>query len=263
MKTLLALILLCTLSAQAQLTLRNAAYAPLLVPPATGGGAFTPASLTNLLVWYNINAQSEANGDPISTFTDQSGNGNHSTGSGGSRPTMNTTGINGGKTADFDGSDDSVGGSYSGGSNFSAYWLVQLSANLVGGLFDSAPSAANVFRIMNGGSSEPYTELHAGNPYVTWRATQYSNNPVVVIQMNVINVTGTGRYIEVKTNGVIALSGTGTDVAINWSSPRIGNINNGGPYLNAKLRQFVLTSSTNSVADQDSIVNYLKTEGGL
>lgn len=64
--------------------------------------------LTGLVAWYKPEtlAASYANGDPISTWADSSGNGRDLTGTTTTRPLAAASAINGYMAADFDGTDD-------------------------------------------------------------------------------------------------------------------------------------------------------------
>jgi len=65
-------------------------------------------ALTGLVAWYKPEtlAASYANGDPISTWADSSGNGRDLTGTTTTRPLALASAINGYMAADFDGTDD-------------------------------------------------------------------------------------------------------------------------------------------------------------
>lgn len=85
-------------------------------PYGGAGGSWSPLNLSGLGLWLNasneaslLNATSQVavNNDPISQWSDLSGNGRHWTqGTSLSRPTLNTTGLNSKRGVSFDGSDD-------------------------------------------------------------------------------------------------------------------------------------------------------------
>ena len=65
--------------------------------------------LTGLVAWYKSDSITGlADADPISTWSDSSGNGNHLTGSGSARPLYKTSQINSLPVVRFDGSDDQI-----------------------------------------------------------------------------------------------------------------------------------------------------------
>ncbi len=111
MKTLLFLIL-CTLSAQAQLTLRSAAYPPLFVAASSGGGFDPITSLTSVtnLNYLETTRVSSPPSDGAS-FSNWPSYGPTSSlyatqATSGLQPTWISTGRNGNPTVRFDGSDD-------------------------------------------------------------------------------------------------------------------------------------------------------------
>lgn len=65
----------------------------------TAGGGFVPTDIAGCVLWLRASSLSLSNGDPISTWEDESGNGNDMTSSGSDRPTFLT-----GPTVNFNGS---------------------------------------------------------------------------------------------------------------------------------------------------------------
>lgn len=64
--------------------------------------------IANPLIWLDANQESFANNDPVSQFSDWSGNANHFTSSGTARPTYKTNRINGRPAVQADGVDDGL-----------------------------------------------------------------------------------------------------------------------------------------------------------
>jgi hypothetical protein len=60
---------------------------------ATAGG-FSPLDITGCELWLKADALSLSDGDPVSSWTDSSGNSNHATMTGGDRPTFQTNELN-------------------------------------------------------------------------------------------------------------------------------------------------------------------------
>jgi hypothetical protein len=60
------------------------------------------------LIWLDANQEGYSNNDPVTSFTDWSGNGNNFTASGTARPTFKTNRINGRPTVQADGVDDGM-----------------------------------------------------------------------------------------------------------------------------------------------------------
>lgn len=68
-----------------------------------------PNAVTGLVAWYKADALAISNGNPVSSWTDSSGLGNHATQNGSSRPTFITNAINSLPVVRFDGSNDNLG----------------------------------------------------------------------------------------------------------------------------------------------------------
>lgn len=260
---LLLLALVLGLDASGQLNFRNPGFVATLAAPASGGGGgFTPASLTNLYLWYNASAATNVAGTGAEFLVDQSGNGRNMTQStSGSRPIFNTGQVNGLPAWTFDGSDDSVGGTFNPGSSYGIFVLIQpTTVNEMRGFFDSAPSSANTFRMAGTGGSSLSVEIHDAAPFIN--QTGFSAAETLVYDYRV-QVTG-GRALDSTKNLGTAVTGTNTSTtAVNWNNPRIGNINNGAPYWPGKIVQVIITSPYGSGTDRTNIVNYLKGLGGL
>jgi hypothetical protein len=72
----------------------------------TDVAAFSPSDLTGLRQWLKADALSLADNDPVSSWTDSSGNALHATNTGSARPTFKTSIVNSLPIVRFDGADD-------------------------------------------------------------------------------------------------------------------------------------------------------------
>ena len=93
---------------------------PRLLRPTASGAAFTPATLSGLVGWYDsadlssMSANSDGSGavavgDQVGYWADKSGSGNHVTqGTGANRPTITASAVNGKAALVFDGSNDNL-----------------------------------------------------------------------------------------------------------------------------------------------------------
>lgn len=73
---------------------------------------FSPTQITGLQLWYKADSLSLSNNDPISTWSDSSGNSNDVTGTGSTRPLYKTNIQNSLPTVRFDGTDDFLSGTF-------------------------------------------------------------------------------------------------------------------------------------------------------
>lgn len=113
------------------LTIRDLA----LLARSAGVAAFTPASLPNLLGWWEADSLALSDADPVPTWGDQSVNANHlAQATSGNRPIYKTNIVNGKPVVRFDGSNDffSLTSTMTLGSAWS--WLVILSNTSSGGV---------------------------------------------------------------------------------------------------------------------------------
>lgn len=86
--------------------------------PGCGAGAllsyflvFSPANITSLRMWFRGSDLSGADGSPVSTWSDASGNGNDATqGTGSMQPLLRVNGLGNNPALEFDGVDDFLNG---------------------------------------------------------------------------------------------------------------------------------------------------------
>lgn len=97
---LLILILLLPFVVNAQIIRANSYYT------ARASGGFSPTDISGIKLWVKADQLSLSDGDPVSTWADQSGLGNDITSSGSNRPTFKTGILNSLPVVRFDGSDD-------------------------------------------------------------------------------------------------------------------------------------------------------------
>lgn len=84
-----------------------------------GGGGFVPTDVGGLVLWLRADTITGlSDGDPVSTWLDESGNGTDATSSSALRPTYQTSEINGLPVVRFDGTDDRISWSAISGRSF-------------------------------------------------------------------------------------------------------------------------------------------------
>lgn len=114
-----------------------------------GGAPFSPASISGLQLWYKADAITGLNdGDPVATWTDQSGNGRNATQASATlKPLYKTNILNGMAGVLFDGSND-----------------------LMSIVYD-IPAATSIFIVYSGWSSGSLIGNNGANPDMLQRAT--------------------------------------------------------------------------------------------
>ena len=212
--------------------------------------------LTGLIAWYKPEtlAASYANGDPISTWADSSGNGRDLTGTTTTRPLAAASAINGYMAADFDGTDDILSSSsysHSGQVVVSAVFNVDTlkNYNTIIVMDDVSPPvhAAGVLSniLYNTGNflagvdvgghkyANHYSAISAATNYVATYAMNTATGPIVSIN---------GRRKIDQAAGVAATPAVTSYIFMGYSGLA-------GSYLNGKIAEVVIYT----VADEAEI----------
>lgn len=211
--------------------------------------AFSPASLPNLLAWWEADSFSLADGTAIggagNEWVDLSGNGNSLTQStAGARPVFKTAIVNGHPVIRFDGTDDFL--SMTSALVLGAAWtyMVVLSKSITGGE-----------RISVGGSANGHG---------------FGHNAFDLKRMRVLSVAGSaqGDFIAAETtwkmaNAIADIGGNVTAIYENKTSrgtgaeqaPTVNSVGqrSGGSFMNGDIAAIVLYSDNKSIADRDLV----------
>jgi len=231
-------------------------------------------ALTGLVAWYKPEtlAASYANGDPISTWADSSGNGRDLTGTTTTRPLALASAINGYMAADFDGTDDilsSASYTHSGNAVVAAVFALDTikNYNIPVGIdnnatpvyppqfFSSISSVpGNLGVIFNDGTLTYFTAdaSYGGTPSST------GVNYVVVSSMSAI-----GMLIE--TNGdsykrLVNLSGTPRTPASGTAYIHLGGlglVSGSSSTIDGKLAEVIIWTPTSDYTEVPWVEGYL------
>jgi len=150
-----------------------------LLRPTASGAAFTPATLSGLIGWYDsldLTAMAQnsdgtgavAVGDPVGYWADKSGGGNHVTqATAANRPTLTAAAVNGRAALVFDGSNDNLSrASYTAQNSLSG--LTRIAVYSTG-------QASMMGRVFSGGGDVPFQTVSS-----TLRSTVTDGNGVSV-----------------------------------------------------------------------------------
>lgn len=228
---------------------------------------------TNLTLWLKASAGVGLSGDDVTTWTDQSGNGNTATQTVSSaRPTYVADGLNGNPAISFDGSNTMVG---SAGFNTQEYFVVldpneiYNNINQVGriigfepGDFSSLSLGPTTFLQDN----EIITHALDGDGYRSMQVSTSSNfgSPSVLASHN--NAGGTGQ--EIDRNGALISdtelnAGDFTNFVDNgYQLGEAFNIAVSAP-LNGSILEVISYSSTLSATDRRDVTTYLALKYGI
>jgi len=233
-------------------------------------------ALTGLVAWYKPEtlAASYANGDPIDTWADSSGNGYDLTGTTTTRPLAAASAINGYMAADFDGTDDVMSSaSYTHSGNIVVAMVFNLDAmkdyNTIISIHNSAtpaypPYYYSVFSyanqdfavVLNDGSSRYWV----GNSAFGGTPTAASTNYIAVGSFSAIGML-------LRTNG--EQSRWKRNLSTNPASPsgtayiHLGTTGLSGDFLNGKLAEVIIWTPTSDYTEVPWVEGYLADKYGI
>ena len=211
----------------------------------------SPLYIPNLFLWYAARLETAyGSTDPVSQWTDQSGNGYHATQATGSlQPLYTTNSINGKAALTFN-SDYLRMGAYSGGNNVSFFYVLAPTATTPRGIIDTAPGAGGTFRNYNTGNFEwqnaaPNIPMNLAN-----------TNPVLLSHLCSL---APARAVDYYRNGdFIGTYTNASTSAMAWSSPVFGAINTGSAgYYAGVIAEIIIYSRTLSTTEAGQIRSYL------
>lgn len=255
---------------------------------ATSGPApFDATAFPGLQGWYDAQAESFANNDPVGTFTDRSSNARHLTQSTTSKkPTYMTNRINGFPSLKFGGDDlirgDSIYASgvmdKNGTTNVSwSIYLVFKSATAVSQatrriwcLYNFPLSVNFVDFIYPTFSASPAAlTVEDQNVSLTDSTSTLTTNPqVICVSYEGESGTNKGKY-RIYVNGTLtAASSSFVGAAAIWNSLVLGtilfsSIPNGTNFFDGDLGEFVVYNQLHSTTDRNAAINRLKAKWGI
>lgn len=247
------------------------AITALLGAHAAASGAWTPASLSGLVAWYdasNSGSIHDTSGS-VDQWDDLSGNGNHQTASGTARPTTGASTINSLNVLTFDGGTDTMSCALASnitGANHTAAGVI---------VMDGSVNYAEWISVYQTGSAD-WNSATSWVPAARDTASStdlrtYSNGS----RRGVITTSGLSSVhvviaISDGTNGQIYVDGTG-GTAESWTTPslnadilRIGAGNEGGVVNRwpGRIAEVVYCTAALGTTDRNALEAYLKAKWG-
>lgn len=194
------------------------------------------------------------NGLGVTTWNDQSGNGNNFTqGTAGNRPVFATTVVNGRPLLRFTNTSNHFLSAAGTGLNstsavpFTFFAVTNSNATQTDpmGLFDSAPGSANTFRFYNDGSGGGNTPAAGVNNSVELWSNQpalggytlNASSPSIVTTLADFN--GANRRLAAFKDGTQIRIGTGNNAGVIFSAPQFGRINSGN-YFSGDIAEAII-----------------------
>ena len=237
------------------------------------GASFAPTDLSNLSLWLKADSLSLNDGDPVSTWTDSSGNSNNATQTGTNRPLYKTNIFGSMPALLFDGSNDfmSITSSASlrtGAADFTVYMVTKL---------NNASMNGSLMYHRDFGTGYGWTNYIPGGQ--TLRMFTKSDGGSSTVNSTANICTGTGKYITTKyvygsvPGWIIRVNGTegesiGADNNFNTSLDSTDNLDIGGTtdigyYAGGYIAELLLYKTNHTAGNITSVESYLATRWGL
>ncbi len=212
-----------------------------------GGGGFQPSDIAGLKLWLKADSLALADGNPVSTWTDSSGNGNDATGSSTARPTYKTAIVGGKPVVRFDGSNDVLATSF------------------------VTPSAHTIFVVYNRTNLSPIGSGPGGDGPL-WRGTNvWPSISSGFATLSTTIYTGAWSYLALTWNGTSTSTGAwlnGADVFTLSSFPvaatdplQLGSSLDG--FYSGDIAEVCVFDSLLNTTDRQLVENYFHTKYGI
>lgn len=207
------------------------------------GGALEPVA--GMSLWLKADSLALSDGDPVSTWADESGNGYDATNTGTARPTFKTNILNGKPVIRFDGTNDCLNTSLTYGT----------SASIILVATPSAQSNSYVLGTDGGGGAPAIISGFSS------KAFEYYNPS----DRETIATSATGFHlVEVLKNSSTSLKGyfDGTEAFSITPAAALANAlriaaSNVGDYFNGDIAELLIYPSALSDADRETVEAYL------
>jgi hypothetical protein len=216
---------------------------------------FSPADLSNLFVWYDASQITGlSNNDSVATWSDLSGNSRDLTQSTpGARPTYKTNQRNGLPIVSFDGSDDFMTASFTGGQQ-NTYFVVCRYTNLDAGnkmVFDSNNSSNRQTYFQSSG--ENLSRIFAGSLANVANSVS-SNYEYLTLVFNTTSSFGriSGNQSGTLNPGAQSITNLTMGAEVNRSS-----------FSPLDVAEFIMYNKVCSTAEITTVENYLKDKWGF
>lgn len=220
------------------------------------GGGVNPVT-TGLGIQWDPTALGLANGDPVASFTDMSGNGVHATqATSASRPTFTTGAINGKSALSFDCVDDFL--------IFTMPAYTAASIFIVAdGATDSVQANSGLWQVGSGASTHmafddgiAYDGALSTSRQTLGNLTASFSDPFLYSV-----ASGAGDW-RAYMNGTSVFTTASNTVGFSGAAARLG-INSGGNLWRGLIGEVLLYTRVLTTVERDSVTSYLKTKWGV
>jgi len=205
--------------------------------------------------WYDINPQKTEKYNATQTTTNK-------------QAKYSANAINGLPAVKFDGTDDDFSlGNFSADSNVSMFFVIKPTTSHVEGLIDSSPGVEYTLRnyCESGCSNDgQFSWWNSGTaPAVTLGLTALTP-AIIYIQTTFDAEISPARTLTYYQNGTLISNIIDTTIGpVNWSSPRIGSINNTLVFYDGFVGEIVIFSHALKTEERNSVTAYLGKKWGI
>lgn len=237
-----------------------------------------PLPTTGLVLDLDVDQVTGVDGDPISTVVDQSSTGANATSSGTNRPTLRTGAINGKKAAEFDGTNDWIGGSLGswGQNDFTIYQIFMPTA-WSGGDDTYYGNSRDLFNTEVAGIANDYgTAIGSSGHFVAGIGNNGGSDHFVVggsMSLSTWHV-GTMRrdktaprvdaYIDGTSVGTPLGAGTNIDPLNSSSTYTIGAANpRSGSFFQGRLTRVIVYNVAHDATQRAAVHTYIQDTYGI
>lgn len=241
--------------------IRRAANVAVAVP------AFSPSDISGLVLWLDADAIEGLNdGDPITTWEDQSGNNNDATQSTGSaKPTYQTNELNGKPVVRLDGTDDYLDfgdpAALDFGTNSFSIFIVVKAADEEAAVFvkDNYAGDGNGILIFRSSSATDNYAYYNGTDTIVIGTADANYHLLEVVRSG----TGAGQ-LAVFRDGVAGTPGTESRTLDNAINAYLGISNSvDDVFLNGDFAEIIIYDSALSQANRESVEDYISSKYGI
>lgn len=234
----------------------------------TFGGAFVPTSITGLVLWVKADSLALSDGDPVSTWTDSSTQGNNLTqATGANQPTYKTAIVNGKPVVRFNGTSTFL--SHADNASLSP---AAISVFIVAKT-NAAPLSGNrillekelSFRFITSETSTANIAVRLGTSGTAWGSGGFTGTTALTTSFSLWEMTYNAvSDLEFYVNGTTAGSGAPSgDIFDNTSTLYLGCYNATDFFWDGDVAEVLIYNSALSTTNRQSVENYLTTKYSL
>ncbi len=216
----------------------------------SGGGAFSPDNISGLSLWLKADALSLSDTDPVASWTDSSGNGNHATqATGANRPLFRTAIQNGLPAVQFDDTNDALVTSLNVARSYTIILVASQPVNSTTRIINSVENN-NLMSIRRGSNT-----VYLGSD--VFSGTIGVNNVFAMMSMTVSTVDPTVLYF----NGTDITGGS--PPSANWGTVTFGASGLNAEPAHALLAEVLVYDTALSTPNRESVEAYLVDKWGI